>query len=244
MHCSDFHRRLDTVLDDRQNPAADPILTAHAASCHSCRRYLHGQAALLAGLSRMQTPTLDASFSRRVVVLAAPAIRPARAPRRLRRISWALGVALSSAAATLLAISIVWYAHRRDLAVVDANQAPPQVEGLRSRFPRIAWLAPPYFGPKSNPRPAPKITIADVLLESPRWPSRWHGYRDALDEWAIAERLEEFEQLSPAIRPLRASLAVIWDTLCRTIPIATRNDSPSPARDGTGFFLHGPLGVA
>ena len=109
-------------------------------------------------------------------------------------------------------------------------------------------LAPPYFGQKPAPRPAPKVTIADVLLESPRLPARLHGYRSALDEFALAlpnasERLEGLEQLSPAIRPLRATLAVIWDTLCRTIP-TTRGDSSSPPRDDTGLFTVKPLCVA
>jgi hypothetical protein len=244
MHCSDFHHRLDALLDDRENPAADPRLTAHAADCEGCRQYLSEQAALLAGLSRMQAPALDSAFAQRVVALAAAEIRPARAAWPLRRISWALGVALSSAAAMLLAISAVWYAHRPELTVADANAAPTRVTS-GSRFPRFAFLAPPYFGqkPVAPPAPTAKITIADVLLESPRLPSRLHGYRGALDELAIAEHLDEFEQFAPAFRPLRASLTVIWDTLCRTIP-TTRSDSAPPPRDGTGYFVAKPLCVA
>src|SRR5689334_13677747 len=116
MHCSDFHHRLDALLDDRQNPAADPLLAVHAADCQSCRRYLTKQAAVLAGLSRITAPSLDADFSRRVVALAVPQLRRATRSWSVRPVSWALGVALSSAAAMLLAISIVWYAHRREPA--------------------------------------------------------------------------------------------------------------------------------
>jgi hypothetical protein len=244
MHCSDFHHRLDALLDDRENPAADSLLAAHAANCHMCRGYLDEQTALLAGLSQLKVPSLDSAFAQRVVALAAAKVHPARAPWPLRRISWALGVALSSAAAMLLAISAVWYSHRPALTIADASSAPARVTS-GSRFPRFAFLAPPYFGQKPIARPAPtsKITIADVLLESPRLPSRLHGYRGALDELAIAERLDEFEQFAPAIRPLRASLAVIWDTLCRTIP-NTHSDPPPPARDGTGCLLPKPLCIA
>jgi hypothetical protein len=244
MHCSEFHHRLDALLDDRENPAADPRLAAHAADCEGCRQYLSEQTALFAGLSRLKAPALDAAFARRVVALATAEIRPARTAWPLRRISWALGVALTSAAGMLMAISVVWYAHRPELTVADGNAAPARFTS-GSRFPGFALLAPPYFGhkPVAPPAPTSKITIADVLLESPRLPSRLHGYRGALDELAIAERLEEFEQLSPAFRPLRASLTVIWDTLCRTIT-TTRSDSSPPPRDGTGYFLPKPLCVA
>src|SRR5262245_49888473 len=145
---------------------------------------------------------------------------------RTRRISWALGVALTSAAAMLMAISAVWYVHRPELSVVDGNAAPARFTS-GSRFPQFAFPIAPFFGqkPVAPPAPAAKITIADVLLESPRLPSRLHGYCGALDELAFAEHLDEFEQFAPAIRPLRASLAVIWDTLCRTIPTTTRSDT-------------------
>src|SRR5262245_44290628 len=242
MHCSEFHRRLDALLDDRQNPAADPKIAVHAGDCEGCRQYLNDQTALFAGLSRLQTPALDSAFSRRVVALAAAEIRPARAAWPLRRISWAIGVALTSAAAMLLAISTVWYFPRPELSVVDGNAARARFTS-GSRVPQFAFPIAPFFGQKSVAPPAPtsKITIADVLLESPRLPSRLHGYRGALDELAIAERLEEFEQLSPAFRPLRASLNVIWDTLCRTITTAPRSDSATAPRDGTSLsFLRAP----
>jgi len=243
MHCSDFHHRLDALLDDRQDPATDPLVAAHSARCESCCEYLHQQTALLASLSRLKVPALDSAFAQRVVALAAAEVRPARAPSPLRRISWAVCVALTSAAAMLMAISVVWYAHRAELTVVDASAAPARVTS-GSGFPRFAFLAPPYFGhkPVAPPARASKITIADVLLESPRLPSRLQGYCGALDELAIAQRLEEFEQLAPALRPLRASLAVIWDTLCRTIP-STHSDSSPPQRDDTGLILR-PLSVA
>src|SRR5262245_34247671 len=244
MLCSAFHHRLDALLDDRENPAAAPRLTAHAADCECCREYLSDQTALFAGLSRLMAPALDSGFSPRVVALAAAETHPARAAWPLRRISWALGVALTSAAAMLMAISAVWYVHRPELSVVDGNAAPARFTS-GSRFPQFAFPIAPFFGqkPVAPPAPAAKITIADVLLESPRLPSRLHGYCGALDELAFAEHLDEFEQFAPAIRPLRASLAVIWDTLCRTIPTTTRSDTSPPPRDGTGLLLR-PLCVA
>src|SRR4029079_14229474 len=138
----------------------------------------------------------------------------------------------------------VWSPHRGEPLLVDGNAPAIQVGPRRSGFPNFAVAVSP-FGNKSaspRPRPASKVTIADVLLESPRLPARLHSYRGTLDELAIAfpstsQRLDEFEQLSPAIRPLRASLAVIWDTLCiwdalcGTIP-ATHSDSSNPPRDG------------
>lgn len=243
MHCSEFHHRLDALLDDRQNPAADSLLAAHSADCERCRRYLSEQNALLVGLSQIKAPPLDAAFARRVVAVAAPEIRRRSARVPLRRVSWALGVALGAAAAVLLAISTVWYAHRLEVTVVDGSAIPPRAEPLRGRYQRIAFLAPPYFGQKPAPPPAPKVTIADVLLESPRLPARLHSYRGALDEFAIAHQVEELEQLSPAIRPLCASLSLIWNTLCRTIP-STRTESSPPPRGNTGFLILQPFSVA
>src|SRR5262245_20091404 len=195
MHCSEFHHRLDALLDKRENPAADPPLAAHAARCENCHEYLGQQTAVLAGLSRLKAPALDVAFSRRVVALAIAEVRPAQSRWPLRRISWAIGVALTSAAAMLVAISAVSYAHRPELIVTDGNAAPARVTS-GSRFPRFAFLAPPYFGqkPVAPPAPTSKVTIADVLLESPRLPSRLHSYRGALDELALAEHLDELEQ--------------------------------------------------
>ncbi len=241
MRCSDFHHRLDALLDDRQDPAADSQIAAHAATCDNCCEYLHQQTELLAGLSRLSVPALDSAFAQRVVALAAAKVRPVRSPWPLRRISWAIGVALSSAAAMLLAISAVWYAHRPEWTVADSNFAPVRVTS-GSRLPTFApFFTPPYFShkPVASPAAKSKITIADVLLESPRLPSHLHGYCGALDELAIAQRLEEFEQLAPALRPLRASLTLLWDTLWRTIP-TTHHEPSSPQRDDTGLILLRP----
>ena len=92
------------------------------------------------------------------------------------------------------------------------------------------------------------MTSADLLLEAPRLPTRFRTYRGAMDELAVAFpgaalRLDEMEHLAPGIRPLRASLAMIWDTLCRTIPTA-RGDAPRPQRGRTSLSPFESMRVA
>src|SRR5436190_4347620 len=109
MHCHEFEERLNARLDDRGNPAADGRLAAHAADCEGCRQLLADHASLFAGLSRMNTSALRRDFARCVVAAAAPAMPPVAARRSVGRTWLALGADLASAAAMLLAISLVWH---------------------------------------------------------------------------------------------------------------------------------------
>lgn len=244
MHCLEFQHRLDAILDNRENPAADPQLADHATRCHRCRQLLAEHTELFAGLSQIKTPALDVSFARRVVASAVPQI--ARGTRRSR---WMRPVAaiLAAAAAMLIALSIVWVSRQRESSLADAEQAPARIRGGFSGF---AVATPPYTGRKATAaaRPAPPVTIADVLLETPRLPNRLRNYRGALDEFAVAlpaaaQRLDEIEQMAPGIRPLCASLEMIWDTLCRTIP-TTHSDADQPPRDNTGSYIAKALCLA
>ena len=242
MHCHEFEKRLNVRLDERGNPAADDRLAAHAADCEGCRQLLADHASLFAGLSRMNMPALRRSFASRVVTAAAPVTTRFVAPRSTDRTWLALGAALASAAAMLLAISLVWHARHRDAGLADnANPAPSWFGGSRSRLPGLAIAQPPYGGRKSAGRNAPAMTSADFFLAAPRLPSRLSAYRGAIDELAVAfpdaaRRLDEMEHLAPGIRPLRASLAMIWDTLCRTIPTTRSDPSAPPNRTSLGWF--------
>lgn len=111
MNCGQFEARLNLVLDQRRSPAADQALAAHALVCPACDELLADHLALLGHVSRDRHPLPSPGFANRVVVSAMPELAP---PRRATRLLFAFGVALSAAAAMLLAISIVWKARQAD----------------------------------------------------------------------------------------------------------------------------------
>lgn len=233
MNCEQFQQRLNEVLDERADPAGDSHLSGHAADCDDCRAALVGSRVLLRGLSRLRVPAVRADFSERVV---AAAIAPAsREPRS--RLWLAGGVLLASAAAAMLAVSIVWYARRGAENVVSRPDKPTtelQPTGPR-RGPRgFATLVPG----KARRAPSPMaVTGGDLLIEAPRLPDHLRSYGGAIDSLALslpqtAEQFNQMEQLAPGFRPLRISLALLWDTLCRTLPGA---HSQEPPRSRTSF---------
>jgi hypothetical protein len=109
MNCGQFETRLNLLLDQRRSPASDPALAAHAAACAACDELLADHVALVSCASRSRLPRVSADFAQRVVATARPIAVP---QRRTRRLFMAACVALSSAAAMLLAISIVWKARQ------------------------------------------------------------------------------------------------------------------------------------
>ncbi len=121
MNCGQFEARMNLVLDQRRSPADDTALAAHAALCADCDRLLADESLLVACLAEASPHQPSYGFAQRVVTAAS--VVDAR-PRRGTRVWLALGVALSAAAAMLLAISIVWQARQatpRGGEVVAAN---------------------------------------------------------------------------------------------------------------------------
>jgi len=234
MNCHEFEDRLNDVLDRRGDPEADQRLEAHAADCTDCRTRLIGARVLLRGLSRLSVPALPRDFASRTVAQVGQALQPALADKNVRRTGrtsrWWLagGVLLASAAAALLAVSLIWYARRGGNAdnVATSDPAPPSE--MRADLPR---------GKKLRRSNTYAMTGGDILIEAPRLPERLRQYRGAIEHLAIAlprtaEQLDQMEQLAPGLRPFRLSLALLWDTLCRTIPGA-RADEPVAPRERT-----------
>lgn len=241
MQCREFERRLNAMLDERRPLQSDRWLAAHAAICENCRQQLHAQQTLFVGLSRIAVPPLDRDFARQVVQQVS-IHSPSRASRR-----WVSAAAcLAAAAVMLLAVSAVWYARQNKNDDGKSGRARPSFAVGRQRGAVLAMAQP---GRISIVRPNhPAMTGADLLLEAPRLPEHLRGYRGAMDELAgsfpeAALRLDEVERLAPGIRPLRLSLSMIWDTLCRTFPGA-RAESPPATREHTGLWWLEPLGLA
>jgi len=107
MNCGQFETRLNLILDQRRSPVDDAALTAHATACVQCDDLLADHVALMRGVSEARQPVVRDGFARRVVEQARPV---SARQRRAKRLLLAVCVAFSSAAAMLLAISIVWKA--------------------------------------------------------------------------------------------------------------------------------------
>jgi hypothetical protein len=223
MQCHEFEDRLNEVLDERGEPAADPQLRAHAGDCDSCRQRLAGQRLLLTGLRLADVPPLPADFSRHVVTAAAipqPLARPRSSPRMLL----AIGVLFTSAAAALLAISLAWYARSGSSIVADTPRAVPTIPAE----PNVRPLSPR----RNTTSGAFAMSQADVI----------YHLRGGIDELADAfpetvERYGEVERLATGIRPLRLSFVLFWDTLFRALPGVRGDSRPAPPADGTSSLV-------
>jgi len=205
-----------------------------------------GHAALFTGLSRLAAPQPRPDFARRAVLAAtAPPLRQKPA----RRAWLAVATAFASAAAMLLAVSLVWYArHRAPPVLARPTPAPTAIAAGGTRGRGFALTQPALSQRRLSPARMPTVTSADLFLQAPGLPGRLHNYRGAIDDLVTAlpeagYRLEEMEHLAPGLRPLRVSLSMIWETLCRTIP-GTQYDSPStPPRRTSTWWLE-PMRVA
>jgi len=236
MQCREFEQRLNDVLDERGDPTADSRLLAHAHGCGPCRQVLAGQRLLLAGLRQSAAPPLAAGFARRTVATATAGSLQTR-PRPVSRSLLAVVTLLTSAAAALLALSLVWYARSREPVIAGSPANPPSAirNGSKAQ-PRI---------PTRQPSGTLAFSQADLILEAPHFADH---LRDGFDEFAVAfpetvERYGEVERFAPGIRPLRLSFALFWDTLFRALPGV--RDSRSPQPKGGASFLHWDvLGIA
>src|SRR5262245_1480608 len=191
MQCAEFEQRLDAVLADRRQPQADPRLAAHAAQCENCQQLLDEHAVLLSGLKQVVTPPLAPGFSRRAVRAAQSVSQPAT-DQIAERQRWVTVVPLlTSAAAMLIGLSMVWYVRQ-----VSDRSDDPSILVLNSRgaSPGLAIAA---RGSRRADKSATDSNSADWLLEMPRLPGRWRAYRSALGEISMASlRLDEVEQLA------------------------------------------------
>ena len=223
MNCREFEDQLDHLLDERREPQADPRLTAHARECDPCQQLLAGQRVLFTALKQAPLPPTSGSFARRVVQQAAPQVSVVHKGLSPQRAWWAIATLLASAAAVLIAVSLIWQARQG----AEPQQGSAVVKNLELKNHRP--------NQRSAPPSGLALSQADWIVEVPRLPSRIRvGYRGTMDNLAIAlpetvQRLDEVEHYAPGIRPIRITFGVMIDALWRTIP-GTHNDDERPTR--------------
>jgi hypothetical protein len=234
MHCHEFEHRLNEVLDQRGRPEADTLLAEHARRCAGCGERLAAQRLVFAGLTQRAVPAPSAALARRAIAQVVHA-RPHRAPGRTR---WwlAASAVLASAAAVLLAVSLVRYVRSGGPALAARHESDEQpAAGGRPRSRQFGMARPAFRtqrGAASQPDGAGSSLVAppqsDWLIEAPRIPAH---VRSSLDQITVSIppaplHLDHMEQLAPGLRPVRASLTIIWQTLCSALPVCPNSDQP------------------
>ena len=239
MRCREFEDRMNDILDQRQAPERDGQLVRHARECQACRQMLDGQVALLSGLELWEAPSLSSRFAAAVLVqaeaipVAALADLPHRPKSKWIRVIAAL---VSLAAVVLIAVFI-------GLSRQQEPERPIAEKPEQPVLPKTVDIA-------KNSLPKPAATsqeIAKVVpsprLETPSAPAgEYQEYRVMLNTvgaqlpYAV-EKIDEVQQATPAIRPLRASFSMAIGTLQRTIPNRTRRDNRTIKPDSGSYAL-------
>lgn len=239
MQCREFEQRMNDVLDRRLAPQRDEALLRHAAECLPCCGLLDAQAALFAGLDRLETPSPSAGFAAAVLVQSGGMVRAQAGPGSGRKWLVVLGGVVSIAAAALLAVFIAsrtfeGIAARPPAKTSQPNAVPAgETIAVRSKLateskPAIAKVAPP---PRIEPQLSP--------------PEEYKEYRQAINSLAAqfpqaVETIDEVQQATPGMRPIRVSFSMAIGTLQRTIPNRKREQRPMKPDSG---FLCPTLGV-
>ena len=240
MRCREFENRMNDVLDQRLAPERDEVLLRHAGECAPCRRMLDSQGALFVGLTRLKTPALSNRFAADVLVRAvAPAVESVGGVQRGAKKKW-LGIAaglVSIAAVLLIAVLIGLLRQDPDrpmLVKKETTSVSKNIDVARNSLPSTI-ARPPVVANVVKP---PSI--------DPREPSHDYAqYREAINSLtaqlpSAVERIDEVQQSTPAIRPLRASFSMAIGTLQRTIPNRGLKREPRPARPDSGFHGQPP----
>lgn len=235
MRCREFEDRMNDILDQRQAPERDGLLVRHAGECQACHQLLDGQAALLSGLELWDAPPLSSKFAEAVlaeageihVAVVADTSQPLKA-------KWFRVIAgLVSLAAVVLVAVFVGLSRQQDPSRPTAAKPGQPVEPNTAVVAKKSLLqpsAPQREIAKAIPSPEPSTPASGEYQE----------YRVMLNSvgaqlpYAV-EKIDEVQQATPAIRPLRASFSMAIGTLQRTIPNRTRRDN-RPLKPDSGYY--------
>jgi hypothetical protein len=244
MQCVEFESRWQTLLDEQRDPAHDAALMSHASHCADCADLIAGYQVLAAGLARgFSIPAPSALATRVVAAVAAPPppVEPARRTVSISRRQVA-GI-VSAAAVMLVAVSIAWYVRSLPAGAGSAG-GRAAVAGRPAKARRIFGIIRPGVGsrlttdvrPKPLPAGSSPSPAASVAATSP------DDYQIVIDELAAvipraAQQLDEVERIAPGIRPLRQSLAMIWETVRRALSgLHTDLDDPRDVSKASGVW--------
>jgi len=230
---------MNDVLDQRLPPERDSLLLRHAGECHACHQLLAGQAALLAGVELLETPPLSTNFVTAVLAQSReiPLVLEMNTPRISKK-KW-LGVLAGFVSLAAVVLVAVWIGTSRQqdpagpAAVKPASPlAPKTIEVAKNSIPPKPSTPTSIAKAVSPPRIAPPPVVAK---------EEYQEYRDAINSItaqlpSAVEKIDEVQQSTPAIRPLRASFSMAIGTLQRTIPSRTTKRDTRPTKPDSGFL--------
>lgn len=197
MNCHEFENRLNDLLDERLPVGEDGALRAHAARCGNCREIWLAQQQVVAYFQQSR-PTVRREWSRQnQVVCVQPSARNARWRFDFR---WLAVAGVGIAAAIVLMFSPAW----------PGNRAPEQAQP-------VAENAPPPVVPANDLAVA--VASQNATNGSGMRLEQLFAWQQWAEHWPDSiEQMEQVEEMSPGLRPLRSSFSVAFHTLWRTIP--------------------------
>jgi hypothetical protein len=230
MQCHEFEERMHWLLDERQSPHCDTQLLAHARNCVECHQTLRTQEVLFRNLDRGRGSELPPGFAERVVsqVEARPLISRLKGNRRF----WAVvGTVVATAAVALLAASLAF------------NRQPqtPAVPGVAEQATKDSPNSPK--SPAADPSPAGGLA-SDLKSPEASTPDveSLEQYSQAIQSLAsqvphAVERLDEVEEATPGLRPVRTSFTLAIGTIRRTIPPPRKAPPPrKPSKQDSSWL--------
>ncbi len=207
MHCVEFERRLNELLDNRLPVDSDSELNSHANECCDCAELLAGQELLVRGMaalcgagSAQECGSADEAWKRdsldRVAVPAAGAHLAVRVAAEVcaaqrRRLSW--WWMLPALAASVLIAAAVYNgafnsgARAKSAAIGNNDLATNGV------------VAPGALSPE-NP----------TSLSADRWQAKWRQLGDSRYQW--------MDQVADGLKPVTDSMSAALHALRRTWP--------------------------
>ncbi len=215
MRCAEFESRLNDLLDERVEPAADAVLTEHAERCPQCAELVTSHELLLEGTRLLPKVQLRSGESellgRRVVAAVAvegPPFRHATlelANRQPLAVASNRGPALAvislvvaTAAAVLIAVSL-WF---RDAEAPQPNKGPDLGDVAKEA--------------KTELRVDPTLDLppANLLIDPGQEPIAWVGY-----------------QMADGLKPVTSSMVEKMREWRKRPPIFYNDESPRSSQN-------------
>ncbi|MEX2027703.1 MAG: hypothetical protein WEH44_10380, partial [Pirellulaceae bacterium] len=218
MQCHEFEERMHTLLDERRLPQSDAHVLAHAQQCRDCRLNLRTWQLLSQNLGPDSLPLPPGGFAQRVVSqweVRPPAYRSAGRYR-----PWLLAGAVATAAAVgLLALTTGQNRHQpkpRSPAMA-APDRPIDDRGLATS--PAADVAPDEKPVNAGSLAQEQKSDAAAATELSRVDAdSLQQYSQAFQSLAsqvpqAVERLDEVEEATPGLRPVRTSFSLAIGTI-------------------------------
>jgi hypothetical protein len=244
MQCHEFDERLHALLDYRQAPERDGRLQAHARECGGCREVLLVQESLFRSLDRNHAPLPPDGFSSRVlqrVELPLTTVRGEAVPRR-----WLVACAvLSTAAMALVALTLAAAGILTEPGGPAAT-GPQQRSGDSALEPRGGLVTDdaPALDPgtelhsESSDGKVQAVAGGAIARDDVQSIEQYGQVLQSLASRVpqAVERLDEVEEATPGLRPVRTSFTLAIGTIRRTIPPRPKRAPARPAKRDSGLI--------